>query len=77
MIVAHKRLKRMKALNRMRSATAPVIRATVMTANAHWYIANAMCGMVAVPFGSGPTPLKNAKSNPPMSEPMSVPNEIV
>ncbi len=47
MKVAHSRMKRRKALKRMRSAKAPVIRAGVMMANMSWKTMKAWCGIVA------------------------------
>ena len=45
-MTAHSRENSKKGPKRMRSATAPVIRAGVMAANMHWNMAKARCGMV-------------------------------
>ena len=71
-------MNRTKALNRLRSAKAPVIRAGVIAANIIWKPAKSTNGTVVayVSDGSRPTPLKNAKSSPPIrpSPPTSGPN---
>ncbi len=50
--------------NRMRSTTAPEIRAAVMMANVPWYAMNRTCGMV--PLASVPTPASSAFVVPPI-----------
>jgi hypothetical protein len=57
--VAQSKLNRTKALKRLRSAKAPVIRAGVITANIIWKAMKARPGMVAAyaSFGAAPTPL--------------------
>ncbi len=61
-------VKRTKEPNRLRSAKAPVMSAGVIAANISWNIANNMNGIVTAYTADGawPTPLKKAKSRPPI-----------
>ena len=70
-MVTHRIVKMTKALNFMRSANAPVIRAGVMMANMAWKIMNAWSGMFSP--SSALTPLRPNNLRFPTKPPMSLP----
>ena len=78
-MVTHKVVNTTKALNFIRSAKAPVIRAGVMIANIPWKIMNACAGILAsgVAPSEALTPAKPKLSKPPIKPPMSGPKANV